>query len=67
MLGSGQVGMMILGDFAAPLLTDAGYKKARTGRPWASRRRPSETFLMVIDTFTRPKGRCSIPTPPPIG
>lgn len=55
MLGSGQVGMMILGDFAAPLLTDAGYKEGTGWEAVGFPRKPSETFLMVVDTFTRPR------------
>jgi glucose/mannose transport system substrate-binding protein len=55
-LGSGQVAMMVLGDFAAPLLTDAGYKEGTDWEAVGFPQKPSETFLMVIDTFTRPKG-----------
>ncbi len=55
-LGSGQVAMMVLGDFAAPLLTDAGYKEGTDWEAVGFPQKPSEVFLMVIDTFTRPKG-----------
>ena len=55
MLGSGQVGMMVLGDFAAPLLTDAGYKEGPGWEAVGFPQKPSEVFLMVIDTFTRPR------------
>lgn len=56
LLGSGQVAMMVLGDFAAPLLTDAGYQEGTDWEAAGFPRKPSETFLMVVDTFTRPKG-----------
>jgi glucose/mannose transport system substrate-binding protein len=55
-LGSGKVAMMILGDFAAPVLTAAGYKEGTDWEAAGFPQKPSETFLMVIDTFTRPKG-----------
>ena len=55
-LGSGQVAMMVLGDFAAPLLTAAGYGEGTDWEAAGFPQKPSETFLMVIDTFTRPKG-----------
>ena len=53
LMGS-QVGMMVLGDFAAPLLTAAGFQE---GRDWEAVGFPAkpEVFLMVVDTFTRPK------------
>jgi glucose/mannose transport system substrate-binding protein len=53
-LMGGQVGMMVLGDFAAPLLTSAGFQE---GRDWEAVGFPAkqEVFLMVVDTFTRPK------------
>ncbi|MGD0018516.1 MAG: extracellular solute-binding protein [Candidatus Limnocylindrales bacterium] len=56
LLGSGEVGMMILGDFAAPLLTEAGYKEGADWDAVGFPQKPAEVFLMVIDTFTRPKG-----------
>ena len=56
MLGNGQVGMMVLGDFAAPLLTDAGFKEGRDWEAVGFPQKPTEVFLMVVDTFTRPKG-----------
>jgi glucose/mannose transport system substrate-binding protein len=55
-LGSGQIGMMVLGDFAAPLLTTAGYKEGTDWEAVGFPQKPTEVFLMVIDTFTRPKG-----------
>ena len=56
MLGSGQVGMMVLGDFAAPLLAEAGYEEGTDWEAVGFPQKPAEVFLMVIDTFTRPKG-----------
>jgi glucose/mannose transport system substrate-binding protein len=55
-LGSGKVAMMVLGDWAAPLLTDAGYREGTDWDAVGFPQKPSEVFLMVIDTFTRPKG-----------
>ncbi len=56
LLGSGKVAMMVLGDFAAPLLTDAGYREGTDWEAVGFPQKPTEVFLMVIDTFTRPKG-----------
>jgi glucose/mannose transport system substrate-binding protein len=55
MVGGGQVGMMILGDFAAPLLTDAGYREGTGWDAVGFPQKPSQVFLMVVDTFTRPR------------
>jgi glucose/mannose transport system substrate-binding protein len=55
-LGTGEVGMMVLGDFAVPLLTDAGYKEGPDWEAVGFPREPTEVFLMIVDTFTRPKG-----------
>ena len=54
-LGNGQVGMMILGDFAAPLLTDMGKVEGKDWEAVAFPARPN-VFLTIVDTFTRPKG-----------
>jgi glucose/mannose transport system substrate-binding protein len=56
LLGSGDVGMMVLGDFAAPLLTGAGYKEGTDWEAVGFPQEPTEVFLMIVDTFTRPKG-----------
>ena len=56
LLGSGKVAMMVLGDFAAPLLNDAGYKEGTDWEAVGFPQKPAEVFLMVIDTFTRPRG-----------
>jgi glucose/mannose transport system substrate-binding protein len=55
-LADGHVGMMVLGDFAAPLLTSLGSVEGRDWEAVGFPRQPSEVFLMVIDTFTRPSG-----------
>jgi glucose/mannose transport system substrate-binding protein len=55
MLGSGTTAMMVLGDFAAPLLIDAGYSEGNNWDAVGFPQKPAEVFLMVIDTFTRPK------------
>ena len=55
MLGSGESAMMVLGDFAAPLLIDAGYSEGNNWDAVGFPQKPAEVFLMVIDTFTRPK------------
>jgi glucose/mannose transport system substrate-binding protein len=56
LLGSGKVGMMVLGDFAAPLLEQAGYREGTDWEAVGFPLKPTEVFLAVIDTFTRPKG-----------
>jgi glucose/mannose transport system substrate-binding protein len=55
-LTSGRVGMMVLGDFAAPLLTSLGGVEGRDWEAVGFPQKPSQVFLMVIDAFTRPKG-----------
>jgi glucose/mannose transport system substrate-binding protein len=55
-LGNGQVAMMVQGDWAAPLLTQAGYGEGTNWEAVGFPQKPNETFLMVVDTFTRPKG-----------
>ncbi len=55
LLGSGKVAMMVLGDFAAPVLNDAGYREGTDWEAVGFPQKPAEVFLMVIDTFTRPR------------
>lgn len=55
LLGSGKVAMMVLGDFAAPVLTDAGYREGTDWEAVGFPQKAAEVFLMVIDTFTRPR------------
>jgi glucose/mannose transport system substrate-binding protein len=55
-LASRKVGMMVLGDFAAPILTGEGLVEGRDWEAVGFPSKPTEVFLMVVDTFTRPKG-----------
>ncbi|MGC8879576.1 MAG: ABC transporter substrate-binding protein [Anaerolineae bacterium] len=55
-LAEGQFGMMIIGDFAAGLLVQAGYKEGVDWEAEAFPKKPEEVFLMIVDTFTRPTG-----------
>ncbi len=55
-LGNGKVAMMVLGDWAVPLLTEEGFVEGTDWEAVGFPQKPSEVFLMVVDTFTRPKG-----------
>lgn len=55
-LAEGQFGMMVIGDFAAGLLVQAGYKEGVEWEAEAFPKKPEEVFLMIVDTFTRPTG-----------
>jgi len=55
-LAEGQFGMMVIGDFAAGLLVQAGYKEGVDWEAEAFPKKPEEVFLMIVDTFTRPTG-----------
>lgn len=55
-LAEGQFGMMVIGDFAAGLLVQAGYEEGVDWEAEAFPKKPEEVFLMIVDTFTRPTG-----------
>ena len=55
-LAEGQFGMMVIGDFAAGLLVQAGYQEGVDWEAEAFPKQPEEVFLMIVDTFTRPTG-----------
>ncbi len=55
-LAEGQFGMMVIGDFAAGLLVQAGYQEGVQWEAEAFPKKPEEVFLMIVDTFTRPTG-----------
>jgi glucose/mannose transport system substrate-binding protein len=55
-LAEGQFGMMVIGDFAAGLLVQAGYQEGVDWEAEAFPKKPEEVFLMIVDTFTRPTG-----------
>ena len=55
-MAEGKFGMMIIGDFAAGQLVQAGYKEGVDWEAEAFPKQPEEVFLMIVDTFTRPTG-----------
>lgn len=55
-LGEGQMGMMVIGDFAAGQLVAAGYQEGEDWEAVGFPQKPEEVFLMIVDTFTRPVG-----------
>jgi glucose/mannose transport system substrate-binding protein len=55
-MAEGQFGMMIIGDFAAGQLVQAGYQEGVDWEAEAFPKQPEEVFLMIVDTFTRPTG-----------
>jgi glucose/mannose transport system substrate-binding protein len=55
-LGSGEVAMNVIGDFAAAQLVSAGYQVGKDWEAAAFPTVPEEVYLMIVDTFTRPKG-----------
>ena len=50
------MGMMVIGDFAAGLLVQSGYKEGTDWEAVAFPKKPEEVFLMIVDTFVRPTG-----------
>jgi len=56
LLGEGKVGMMVIGDFAAAQLVQAGYVEGKDWEAVGFPQEPEEVFLMIVDTFTRPVG-----------
>ncbi len=56
MLGKGEVGMMVIGDFAAGQLVAGGYQEGKDWEAAAFPAKSDEVFLMIIDCFTRPSG-----------
>jgi len=55
-MAEGKMGMMIIGDFAAGLLVQAGYKEGTDWDAVGFPQKPEEVFLMIVDTFVRPTG-----------
>ena len=55
-LAEGQFGMMVIGDFAAGQLVQAGYEEGQEWEAVAFPQEPEEVFLMIVDTFVRPTG-----------
>jgi glucose/mannose transport system substrate-binding protein len=55
-MAQGEMGMMVIGDFAGGLLVQGGFKE---GTDWAAvgfPKEPEEVYLMIVDTFVRPAG-----------
>ncbi len=55
-MAEGKMGMMVIGDFAAGLLVQAGYTQGKEWDAVGFPKRPQEVFLMIVDTFVRPVG-----------
>lgn len=55
-MAEGKMGMMIIGDFAAGLLVQAGFKEGVDWDAVGFPTKPQEAFLMIVDTFVRPVG-----------
>jgi glucose/mannose transport system substrate-binding protein len=55
-MAEGKMGMMVIGDFAAGLLVQAGYKQGTDWDAVGFPKKPQEVFLMIVDTFVRPVG-----------
>ena len=55
-MAEGKMGMMVIGDFAAGLLVQAGYKEGADWDAVGFPKKPQEVFLMIVDTFVRPVG-----------
>jgi len=56
LLGTGEAGMMVIGDFGAAQLVNAGYKEGVDWEGAAFPTKPEEVYLMIIDCFVRPVG-----------
>jgi glucose/mannose transport system substrate-binding protein len=55
-MAEGKMGMMVIGDFAAGLLVQSGYKQGTDWDAVGFPQKPEEVFLMIVDTFVRPVG-----------
>jgi glucose/mannose transport system substrate-binding protein len=55
-MAQGKMGMMVIGDFAAGLLVQAGFKQGTDWDAVGFPKKPQEVFLMIVDTFVRPVG-----------
>jgi len=55
-MAEGKMGMMVIGDFAAGLLVQAGFKEGVDWDAVGFPQKPQEVFLMIVDTFVRPTG-----------
>jgi len=55
-MGQGKIGMMVIGDFAAGLLTQANFVEGKDWDAVGFPKQPEEVYLMIVDTFTRPSG-----------
>jgi len=55
-MAKGEMGMMVIGDFAAGLLVQAGFKEGVDWDAVGFPQQPEEVFLMIVDTFVRPVG-----------
>lgn len=55
-MAEGKMGMMVIGDFAAGLLVQAGFKEGVDWDAVGFPQKPQEVFLMIVDTFVRPVG-----------
>lgn len=55
-MAEGKMGMMVIGDFAAGLLVQAGFKEGVDWDAIGFPQKPQEVFLMIVDTFVRPAG-----------
>lgn len=53
-MAEGKMGMMVIGDFAAGLLVQAGFKQGTHWEAVGFPKKPEEVFLMIVDTFVRP-------------
>lgn len=55
-MAEGKMGMMVIGDFAAGLLVQAGFEEGKDWDAVGFPQQPEEVFLMIVDTFVRPVG-----------
>jgi glucose/mannose transport system substrate-binding protein len=55
-LCEGKIGMMVIGDFAAANMVQAGYEQGVAWDAVGFPQEPEEVFLMIVDTFVRPTG-----------
>lgn len=55
-MAEGKMGMMVIGDFAAGLLVQAGFTQGTDWDAVGFPKKPQEVFLMIVDTFVRPVG-----------
>ncbi len=55
-MAEGEIGMIVIGDFAGGQLATAGYEEGVDWEAVGFPKKPEEVYLMIVDTFVWPEG-----------